>query len=74
MSRTVFAGRFHRVGGSRGIVIPKPVCERLQFVEGDLTLMTVYGGLLIVRKVSRQDVVDSDEIPTEAIPPKVPRG
>lgn len=49
--------------------MPKEVREALMLKPDDLLLMSVYGSLLIMRRVERRDVADVDTLPPAAIPP-----
>ncbi len=69
VSHEVHAGRYHRFGNSRAIILPKRVREALMLQPEDLMLMSVYGSLLIMRRVDKRDVVDVSTLPTEALPP-----
>lgn len=64
----VFSFRFWSFGHSKAIITPKEVRDRLGLVKGDLLLGSMYGPLLILRKVRKRDVVDMDSIPADAIP------
>ncbi len=64
----VHAGRYHVFGGSKAITIPIGVREAMQLKNDDLMLMSVWGSLLIMRRVDKLDVVDVDSIPAKAIP------
>ncbi len=64
----MYAGRYHRFGGSRAVIINKELVEALMLKPDDLMLMSVYGSHLIMRRVDKRDVVDVDSIPTGALP------
>ncbi len=67
-SYEVHAGRYHIFGNSKAITVPIGVREALRLQPDDLLLMSVWGSLLIMRRVDKRDVVDVDAIPAAAIP------
>ncbi len=67
-----YSGRYWKVGGTWGVVIPPHVRQALGLHPGDLMLMSVWGPLIIMRKAGRKLVFAGDSIPVSAIPgPKV---
>jgi antitoxin component of MazEF toxin-antitoxin module len=71
MPKQTYASRYTRVGSSAALIIPKAVREEMGLVDKDLVIMRVFGKLLIARRVSANDVVDVNSIPTDAIPSAV---
>ena len=71
MAKQTYASRYTRVGSSAALIIPKAVREEMGLVDKDLVIMRVFGKLLIARRVSANDVVDVNSIPTDAIPSAV---
>jgi antitoxin component of MazEF toxin-antitoxin module len=71
MVKQTYAARFTRIGGSAAVIIPKPVREELGLIDKDLMLMRVFGKVLILRRVSANDVIDVNAVPTDAIPSAV---
>jgi antitoxin component of MazEF toxin-antitoxin module len=69
MPNQVWACRFYKAGGSAAILLPKEVRERLGFVPGDLILLTIYGPILMCRKMTRESIADRESIPDDAAPP-----
>ncbi len=64
----VHAGRYHVFGNSKAITVPIGVREAMRLQPDDLLLMSVWGSLLIMRRVDKRDVVDVDSIPATVIP------
>jgi bifunctional DNA-binding transcriptional regulator/antitoxin component of YhaV-PrlF toxin-antitoxin module len=58
----LYATRYWRIGGSFGLVIPKPLREGLGFTHGDLLLIAKRGHALIIWKPTPGTVVDRGEL------------
>ena len=71
MAGKTFATRYTRVGTSAAIIIPKAVREELGLIDKDMIVMRTFGKLLILRRLSPNEVVDVSNIPTDAIPRRV---
>ena len=71
MANKTYASRYTRVGSSAAVIIPKPVREELGLIDKDLMIMRTFGKLLILRRLSPNEVVDLTSIPTDAIPSAV---
>jgi antitoxin component of MazEF toxin-antitoxin module len=68
MAAQTFAGRVFRSGGSMAVAIKPAVIAALGIVPGDTLIMSIWGRHLIMRKVSRDDVIRLDTIPVGALP------
>jgi bifunctional DNA-binding transcriptional regulator/antitoxin component of YhaV-PrlF toxin-antitoxin module len=71
MASKTYASRYTRVGTSAAVIIPKAVRDELGLIDKDLMVMRIFGKLLILRRLSPNEVVDVSSIPTDAIPSAV---
>jgi antitoxin component of MazEF toxin-antitoxin module len=60
-------GRIHATGGSKAVVVPKELCDRLGMARGDYMAILVFGSSLVMRRVMKSEVLDRDPIPVNAL-------
>ncbi len=71
MALKTYAARYVKVGNSQAIIVPKEVREKCGLIPGDLVVMRLFGKLLVCRRLDPKDVVEIDQVPTDALPSAV---
>ena len=68
MANQTFGSVVFKRGGSLAISIKPALAKALGLAVGDPVVMAIYGRHLIIRRISRDDVLRADTIPVDALP------
>lgn len=67
-----YVGRYWKVGGTYGVIIPPHIRHAMKLVPGDLMLMVVHEDLIIMRRARQTMVTDGKTYKWVPVPaPKV---
>lgn len=66
-----WATRCIKQGGSAAVLVPKEVREVMGLRPGDMVVMRLFGKILIARRFDAKDVIDTDQVPADALPSAV---